>query len=250
MFSNSGLIFVGCSSARQLSPFVLFFSFSCRDVTPVVGHRKFDRLLPRTLAWVDIARAKAPPNMARFVSLTIQFVTSSSFISPQWNLERQLLGCWIAVYVITQSLDTHVIVRRDVEYSSLVLHFHPAWCNWGSSSDSTILFHFRRTYYNLLPHLFPYLSAFLSIASPRKLLTHTSLPPSLLQVYATSEPFEIKALGSAYPSQSTPTAATNSTSSSPDSASASKPISGALDMGASFGGIFAGALAAAAAVLA
>lgn len=75
-------------------------------------------------------------------------------------------------------------------------------------------------------------------------------PLNNTDVYATSEPFEIKALGSAYPSQSTPTAATNSTSSSSDSASASKPISGALDMGASFGGIFAGALAAAAAVLA
>jgi len=72
-------------------------------------------------------------------------------------------------------------------------------------------------------------------------------PLNNTDVYATSEPFEIKALGSAYPSQST-TSAGNSTSSSSGSAASSKPTSGALGMGAGFGGVFAGALAAAAAV--
>jgi hypothetical protein len=70
---------------------------------------------------------------------------------------------------------------------------------------------------------------------------------SLLQVYATSEPFEIKALGSAYPSQASGTSG-NVTASSTGSAAASTHTSGALDMGAGFGGVFAGALAAAAAM--
>jgi len=72
-------------------------------------------------------------------------------------------------------------------------------------------------------------------------------PLNNTDVYATSEPFEIKALGSAYPSQSTPTAS-NSSASGSGSAATSKPTSAALGMGASFGGVFAGALAAAAAV--
>ncbi|KIM38085.1 hypothetical protein M413DRAFT_448104 [Hebeloma cylindrosporum] len=70
-------------------------------------------------------------------------------------------------------------------------------------------------------------------------------PLNNTDVYATSEPFEIKPLGCAYPSQSTPTSANSSGS---GSASTSKPTSAAVGMGAGFGGAFAGALAAAAAL--
>jgi len=73
-------------------------------------------------------------------------------------------------------------------------------------------------------------------------------PLNNTDVYATSEPFEIKALGSAYPSQVTPTAG-NSSASSTAGGSASTPSSGAVGMGAGFGGVFAGALAAAAAAM-
>jgi hypothetical protein len=55
--------------------------------------------------------------------------------------------------------------------------------------------------------------------------------PLLFQVYATSEEFEIKALGSAYPSQSTPTAnvtATDGSSPSATAKSGSVPITAGL----------------------
>jgi len=76
-------------------------------------------------------------------------------------------------------------------------------------------------------------------------------PLNNTEVYATSEPFEIKALGSAYPSQSTPSGSgADSSASSTGSGSASTPTkgSGAVGMGAGFGGVFVGALAAAAAM--
>jgi len=72
-------------------------------------------------------------------------------------------------------------------------------------------------------------------------------PLNNTDVYATSEPFEIKALGSAYPSQASGTSG-NVTASSSGSAASSTHTSGALDMGAGFGGVFAGAFAAAAAM--
>jgi len=72
-------------------------------------------------------------------------------------------------------------------------------------------------------------------------------PLNNTDVYATSEPFEIKALGSAYPSQVSSSAG-GASGTSTGSASASTHTSGALSMDAGFGGVFAGALAAAAAL--
>jgi len=53
-------------------------------------------------------------------------------------------------------------------------------------------------------------------------------PINITDVYATSQPFEIKPLGSAYPSQATPSANASSGSASPTSGGTTKPTSGAV----------------------
>jgi len=73
-------------------------------------------------------------------------------------------------------------------------------------------------------------------------------PLNNTEVYATSEPFEIKALGSAYPSQVSSLGGDSSATSTASGSASTNTKSAAVGMGAGFGGVFAGALAAAAAL--